>query len=99
MTTTNAAGSIKAITKIVTFYSDGTFSEYTPSPGSLPPITNPGPYVGPPMNPITPWPAPWWQQTPYWQNPVICQGGGSGTSTSATPNYGPSGSNDNIGCN
>jgi hypothetical protein len=61
MTTSTNAGSIKAITKIVTFYSDGTFSEYTPSPGSLPPITNPGPYVGPPMNPITPWPAPWWQ--------------------------------------
>lgn len=66
-TTTNTTG-IKAITKIVTFYSDGTFSEYTPSPGVMPP-TYPYP------NPLT---VPYQQHPPYpwWQNPICYSSGG-----------------------
>ena len=45
----NRAPSNKTITKVITFYSDGTFTEYTPSP-YLPQNPQPvplGPYVGP----------------------------------------------------
>jgi hypothetical protein len=80
MSVSNNAGGIKTITKIVTFYSDGTFTEYTPSPGVMPPTypqPNPltVPYVGP------------YPYAPYWQNPVTYgggYGGGGGYPTSET---------------
>lgn len=78
-TTTNTTNPIKTITKIVTFYSDGTFTEYTPSPGMMPPV-NPYPIVNPP----------WHQHPPYpwWQNPVVyCGGYGSKSGV----NFGPGG--------
>ena len=82
-TTTNTPNPIKTITKIVTFYSDGTFSEFSPSPGVMPPVY---PYP----NPLTVPYQPWQQHPPYpwWQNPVTyCGGWGGGvpaTNTSDT---------------
>jgi hypothetical protein len=52
-TTTNTPPPFKTVTKIVTFYSDGTFTEYTPAP------TPPNPFTVP-YQPYTN-PYPWWQ--------------------------------------
>ena len=70
---TATAGQPKTITKIVTFYSDGTFSEFVPSPyNQWNPFTVP-------YQPHYPY--------PYWQQQVFCGGNtdqfhGSPTSTS-----------------
>lgn len=74
MTTTNNTNPIKTITKIVTFYSDGTFSEFSPSPGVMPPVY---PYP----NPLT---VPYQYHPPYpwFQNPVTYCGGYGGAPVS-----------------
>lgn len=53
---------MKKITKIVTFYDDGTFTEFTPS------LYMPQPYIPPaPLNPSPyPWTAPQWPQNPWY---------------------------------
>lgn len=43
---------MKKVTKVITFYDDGTFTEYTPSP-----------YM--PTTPM-PWTAPQWPQNPWY---------------------------------
>ena len=65
MTTSNTsyntatAGQPKTITKIVTFYSDGTFSEFVPSPYNQ-------------WNPYTVPYQPHYPYAPYWQQQVFC---------------------------
>ena len=77
---TATAGQPKTITKIVTFYSDGTFSEFVPSPyNQWNPFTVP--YTPPPS------PYPMVPGNPWWQQQVFCGGNtgqfhGSPTSTS-----------------
>lgn len=73
----------KTITKIVTFYSDGTFTEFSPSPYMPNPYTVPyqplGPYVGP-------YPPPY---GPAWYTSVT--GGGASVKTPAPKEPGPYG--------
>ena len=66
---------MKKITKIVTFYDDGTFTESTPSPGYMPTQ----PYI--PPAPLVPNPYTWPQ--PYWPNPPLY------TVTSTSTTYAP----------
>ena len=61
---------MKKITRIVTFYEDGTFTESTPSP-HMPTTPAPmGPYMpSQPLNPNTvpcPWVTPQWPQNPWY---------------------------------
>lgn len=69
---------MKRITKIVTFYDDGTFTESVPSPGVMPLPINPpfNPVYQPPTNP--------WVQ-PAWPNPnnITCKV--SGVALNSTP--------------
>ena len=70
MTTTTNTSNIptpKVVTKIVTFYSDGTFSEYSPA------LPAPSPM---PINPyIVPY-QPWWQgPVSYSGQPIPCSQG------------------------
>lgn len=55
----------KKITKIVTFYDDGTFTEFTPSPGYTPSVPYQQPYIAP-----YPWPNPWY--SPSGPNTIMC---------------------------
>ena len=74
---------MKRITKIVTFYDDGTFTEATPSPGYMPtPYVPPAPYT-PTPNPYYPPTNPWVQ--PAWPNPnnITCKV--SGVALNSTP--------------
>lgn len=72
---------MKKITKIVTFYDDGTFTESVPSPGITPSVPyNPAPFSPVPMypyNPSTPYgplnPAPWPSYPPY---TITCKASG-----------------------
>ena len=62
----------KTVSKIVTFYTDGTFSEYVPAPM---------PQSYPYPNPLTvPYPAP--NPYPWWQSPVS-YGAGTGQFTAS----------------
>ena len=65
---TATAGQPKTITKIVTFYSDGTFSESFP---------NPYPQWNPYTVPYTPPPSPYPMVpgNPWWQQQVFCGNG------------------------
>lgn len=53
---------VKQISKIVTFYTDGTFTEFTPSP-YLPTTPSPYPYSAPYT-----WPNNW----PTYPNTILC---------------------------
>lgn len=63
---------MKRITRIVTFYDDGTFTESVPTPGFMPTVPmqpNPYPWPNPinPVNPLDPNPyvQPWPSYPPY----------------------------------
>lgn len=58
----------KKITKIVTFYDDGTFTEFTPSPGYTPSVPYQQPYQ--PYIAPYPWPNPWY--SPSGPNTIMC---------------------------
>ena len=67
---------MRKITRIVTFYDDGTFTESTPSPGYMPshPAPNsPYPFMpSQPLNPTNqPWTTPDWPQNPWYT--VTCK--------------------------